>query len=238
MCGVTTRICCCVPMSSCTSIEGAGGDEVACTPSGPGSAPGGVPSLWRVWCVWVALGAQSFGGGVATLALIRRAVVERHRWVDEGEFARCMALSYLAPGINLFALALLLGRRIAGWRGSCVCLAGLVLPSAAITVALTAGYAGLHNLPWVRAAVRGVLPATIGLGLLVSVQIARPVLVAARRDGRGRLLSGLLLIFVASLLAGGTRLPVLAILCVAGGAGAVDAWLRSRGASGGLELRE
>ncbi|MCS6775781.1 MAG: chromate transporter [Chloroherpetonaceae bacterium] len=220
------------------SIEDAGGYGVARVPSGSGPAPGGVPSLWRVWCVWAALGAQSFGGGVATLALIRQAVVERHRWVDEVEFARCMALSYLVPGINLFALALLLGRRIAGWRGSFVCLSGLVLPSAAITVALTAGYAMVRDVPWVRAAVRGMLPATIGLGFLVSVQIARSVLAVAWRDGRGRLSLSLLLIVVSGMLAGSTRLPVLVILCVAGGIGAMDGWLRSRRSSGVSESRE
>ena len=39
------------------------------------------PALWLFLRVWLSLGLQSFGGGAATLTLIRRAVVERHHWL-------------------------------------------------------------------------------------------------------------------------------------------------------------
>lgn len=180
------------------------------------------PSEWFLLRVWFLLGMQSFGGGVATLALIRQAVVERHRWVSEEEFVRCLAISNLAPGINLFALAIMLGKRIAGWRGIFACLFGLIFPSATIAILMTAGYAYLREMDIIQAAMRGVLPATLGLGLLVSIQIARPQLVAARRDGRGSLEVCLGLLLLSAFLAATARLPVLLILFLAGGINAVS----------------
>jgi len=56
------------------------------------------------------------------------------------EFGEAWALSQLSPGIHLVALAGLIGRRAAGWRGVIAAVAGMMIPAAAITVALTAAY--------------------------------------------------------------------------------------------------
>ena len=57
------------------------------------------------------------------------------------EFGEAWALSQLSPGIHLVALAGLIGRRAAGWRGILAAVAEMMIPAAAITVALTAGTA-------------------------------------------------------------------------------------------------
>jgi chromate transporter len=157
---------------------------------------GSNPTPWR-WSalrfcgIWLLLGLQSFGGGVATLALIRRAAVDRYRWLTEAEFTRDWALVQVAPGINLLGVIVLIGRRVRGARGAALALFGLLLPSVAVTLLLTAGYDRLHRLPEMQAALRGVIPATVGLGLLTGLQMARPPLAAARSEGRGRLAVGL-----------------------------------------------
>jgi len=42
----------------------------------------------------------------------------RERWLSAREFGEAWALSQLSPGIHLVALAGLIGRRAAGWRGA------------------------------------------------------------------------------------------------------------------------
>ncbi len=133
--------------------------------------------LW----VWLKLSASSFGGGTATLALIRRAAVDEQGWVTGEEFGRYWSLVQLAPGINLLALTVLLGRRVAGLRGMALALTGLLLPSAALTILLTAAYAHSQHLAVVQAALRGIVPAVAGLGLLTAWQIARPLLTRPAR---------------------------------------------------------
>lgn len=189
--------------------------------------PGGRQSLLRLFGVWLALGAQSFGGGTATLFLIRRAAVERQRWLSAGEFTRYWSLCLVAPGINLLCMTILLGRHVAGIPGVVVALAGLMLPSVSITIVMTALYTGLQDVPAVRAALRGIVPVTIGLGLLTAGSMARPLLQAGRREGRASLGIGVLLLLGSAAAMALLSPPVLAVLCAAGALGASWGWWRS-----------
>lgn len=182
-------------------------------------------SLWLLFRAWLALGLQSWGGGSATLLMIRRELVERRAWLSEADFTRYWAICQIAPGINLLGLTVLIGWRLARAPGAALALLGLLLPSVTITAALTAVYARVRDLPLVESALRGVIPATVGLGLLLSWQMGRPLVAEARGEGRG---SGL----VALLLLGGSAAavllwspPVIIVLLGAGALGALWAWL-------------
>lgn len=182
------------------------------------------PPLVTVLRVWLLLGLQSFGGGAATLTLIRREIVERRRWLIDAEFVRDWALCQVAPGINLVCLTILIGRRLAGARGIGVALLGLLLPSVTITIALTACYAHFRDLRLVQAAVRGVIPGTVGLGLLTSYQMARPLLAVARREGKTSLHWAGIALIGSGLAMALYQPPVLAVLCGVGGLGALLHW--------------
>lgn len=189
---------------------------------------GSQPPSRAFFLLWLSLGLQSFGGGLATLALIRRAAVDEQQWLTEAEFAHDWSLVQIAPGINLLALTILLGRRAAGVRGIALALLGLLLPSAAVTVLLTAAYQQVQNAPLVRDALHGIIPATVGLGLVTAWQIARPTLAQARRLGWGSHLLSLSLLLGSALAAWLLHPPVLVILCGAGMVGAVWNWGRVR----------
>jgi chromate transporter len=193
---------------------------------------------WLLLRVWLGLGLQSFGGGGATLTLIRRAVVEQHRWISAEEFSRDWALCQVAPGINLLGLTILIGRRLGGGTGICLCLLGLLLSSVTLTIALTALYAHIRDSQVVKAALRAVIPASVGLGLLTAYNIARPPLAASRRAGGGAFVFGLLVIAGsgAALLLGEKRLSVVLILAVAGVLSALVHWrydVAAKGRKGG-----
>ncbi len=174
--------------------------------------------------VWLLLGLQSFGGGAATLTLIRREMVERRGWLNDADFVRDWALCQVAPGINLVCLTILIGRRLAGTRGIGVALLGLLLPSVTITIALTACYAHFRDVRLVQAAVRGVIPGTVGLGLLTSYQMARPLLAVAQREGKTSFLWAGTALVGSGLVMALWQPPVLAVLCGVGGLGALLHW--------------
>ncbi|MBX3000095.1 MAG: chromate transporter [Caldilineaceae bacterium] len=189
-------------------------------------------SLWRLFWVWILLGAQSFGGGTATLFMIRRAVVDRHRWLSAEEFTRDWAICQAAPGINLLCMTILVGRRVAGMAGALTALFGLMLPSVAITIAMTALYADLRNQPVIQAALRGVVPATVGLGLLLTVNMVRPLLKASQRESSRSLITSLLIVTGSALAVVIWQLPVILVLCSAGIVSGLSLWgetLRRRG---------
>jgi len=136
--------------------------------------------LTRLTRSWVTVGTQSVGGGTSTLLLIRRLAVDRERWMSAREFGEAWALSQLSPGIHLVALAGLIGRRIAGWRGVVAAVAGMMIPAALITVALTAAYGVIAASPLARAALAGVAPVTGGMTIATAGLLIR----ASRRHGR------------------------------------------------------
>ncbi|CAN5638153.1 hypothetical protein BH11ARM2_BH11ARM2_38520 [soil metagenome] len=180
-------------------------------------------SLWDLGWTFCRLGAQSFGGGSATLILIRREILERRGLIDEEGFTRDWSLCQATPGINLLGLTLLIGWRLRGFWGGLATLFGLLLPSVLITVALTAGYAHYRNSPVVSSALKGIVPATVGLGLLNSFQIARPLFRQSQQEGRGSLLLSIVLLVGAaglSLL----HAPVALVLVGAAGLGALAHW--------------
>ncbi len=133
------------------------------------------PSAWRLLGIWAGIGLQSFGGGASTTLLIQRTFIEKYRWVTAEEFTHLWSVCLLAPGINLIAITALLGRRLGGWRGVVASLAGLLIPSGAITCLLAALFAQVEHSATVQAIVRGVVPATGGVMALVAVNFARPL---------------------------------------------------------------
>jgi chromate transporter len=103
------------------------------------------------------------------------------------EFGEAWALSQLSPGIHLVALAGLVGRRAAGWRGVVAAVAGMMIPAAAITVALSAAYAVIAASPLARAALAGVAPVTGGMTIATAALLVR----ASARRSRAHALTDL-----------------------------------------------
>jgi chromate transporter len=191
------------------------------------------PSLWLFFRVWFALSMQSFGGGPATLTLIRRAMVEQRPWIPDAEFSRYWALVQVAPGINLLALTILIGRRVRGGPGIAIALLGLLLPSVAMTVLITYYYAQIRRATLVQAALAGVLPATVGMGMLTAIGMARPLLAAGRREGTGSLALCLALLIGSGAAVALLHWPVVLVLLAAGGLGAAAGMIQNRGRARG-----
>lgn len=124
---------------------------------------------------WFDVGTQSVGGGTSTLQLIRRVIVERHRWVSVREFNEAWALAQLSPGIHLVALAGMLGHRIARTRGVVVSVGAMMIPAAIVTTLMTAAYGTIADHPLAKAALAGMGPATAGMTLAQALLMVRDV---------------------------------------------------------------
>ncbi|MDB6169379.1 MAG: chromate transporter [Verrucomicrobia bacterium] len=170
------------------------------------------PRLRELFGTWFVFGIQSFGGGSPTFYLIHRACTERG-WLTEAEFIRTWALAQVSPGINLVKLTALVGYKLRGWPGLVATMTGMLLPSATVTVLMTAGFSMIRDRPMVQAAMRGILPATIGLSLAAGARMGRPILNQARQEGRPRLGAHFAVTaFAAALMGTGHFSPVLILL--------------------------
>lgn len=178
-----------------------------------------VMGLARLFWTWLLVGLQSFGGGASTLYLIRRACMARG-WLTEAEFARAWGLVQISPGINLIKLTVILGYQVRGAPGVLVALAGLLAPSAFLTVLMTAGFNAIRDHPAMQAALRGLIPATIGLSLATGLEMAHGLLGRARSEGRSSVAAHIGLILGSAMLLLAANLSPVLVLLISGGVGA------------------
>ncbi len=157
------------------------------------------PGKWQLFRIWASVGLQSFGGGASTTFLIQRTFIEKHKWLSMEEFTQLWNLCILTPGINLVALTILIGRKLGGAWGIAISLAGLLLPSALITCLLTVGFKSVEHLAAVQAILRGVVPATGGIMLLVGLNFALPLIRRGYKEGVLYLLVSIVLIIACAL---------------------------------------
>jgi chromate transporter len=179
------------------------------------------PSKWQLFRIWASVGLQSFGGGASTTFLIQRAFIEKHKWLSMEEFTQLWNLCILTPGINLIALTVLIGRKLGGAWGIAISLAGLLLPSAVITCLLAAGFKTVENLPAVQAILRGVVPATGGIMLLVGLNFALPLIRRGYKEGALYLLASSVLIIACALAVILLKLSVIVVVLGAAFLGAL-----------------
>ncbi len=174
-------------------------------------------NLWEIFVTWLVIGIQSFGGGTSTLLLIHQACIDKG-WLEEDEFLRDWSMVQISPGINLVKFTGLIGYRLLGWPGLASAMAGLLLPSALVTVLMTAGFSIIRDQPVVVAAMKGILPATVGLSITMSIQMGQALLGKAHKEGPLRLGAHLFILGTAALLMAVTSLSPVLVLLVCGGA--------------------
>lgn len=126
-------------------------------------APQPAYSLWQMVGYMAKLGAVGFGGPVALCGYMHRDLVERRKWISEGDYKEGLALAQLMPGPLAAQLAIYLG--FVHYRTSGATLVGLafVLPSFFMVIALGMAYVAYGGLAWMQAVFYGVGAAVIGI---------------------------------------------------------------------------
>lgn len=83
------------------------------------------------------IGAFTFGGGYAMIPLIQREVVEKRRWMEQGDILDIVAIAESTPGPIAINTATFVGYRVGGFAGAGCATLGVVLPSFVIIFALS-----------------------------------------------------------------------------------------------------
>ncbi len=132
-------------------------------------------SLWQLFITFFKIGAFTFGGGWAMIAIIQREIVEKHRWIDKEEFIDLLAMVQSLPGILAVSIAVAIGERLRGAKGCIVAALGTIIPSfvmiLAIAIFLTPEL--ITNNPTLSAIFKGIRPAVVAL-------IVAPVITSAK----------------------------------------------------------
>jgi chromate transporter len=122
-------------------------------------------SLQVVAREWLRIGVTGFGGPPAHVALLRRLVVDRYRWLEPNEFEDANAATGMLPGPASTQLAIYCAYRVAGRSGAVVGGLAFVVPAVALILALSVLFLASSPPSWVRGAGAGAGAAVAAVAL-------------------------------------------------------------------------
>ncbi len=126
----------------------------------------------QLFLTMLKIGAFTFGGGYAMIALLENEFIAKKKWVEKEEFLDMVAIAESTPGPIAINSATYIGYKVCGVLGSFVATLGMVLPSFTIIFAISLFFDRFLSLAFVGYAFRGIqvcviyLIFTAGLKLL------------------------------------------------------------------------
>lgn len=109
------------------------------------------PSLLALFGTFLRLGFTAFGGP-ATIAYIRKMVVEKKVWMDPEIFQDGVAFCQTIPGATAMQTSAYVGLRLRGVRGALLSFLGFGLPAFSLMMILSHLYIQFHHLPFLTSA--------------------------------------------------------------------------------------
>ena len=133
--------------------------------------------LLELFWVFFLIGAFTFGGGYAMIAMIQQQVVSRG-WMTTERLIDFVAIAESTPGPIAVNMATFVGTELGGiWGAACATL-GVVLPSFVVILIVARCYQAFRRSKWMQGIMSGLKPAVVGLiagaALTVAVAIFAP----------------------------------------------------------------
>ena len=169
------------------------------------------------------IGAFTFGGGYAMVALLEREFVEDKQWLSREEFLDMVAIAESTPGPVAVNSATYVGYKIEGVEGAAASTLAVCLPSFVVIYLISLVFDRFLQLSAVASAFRGIQVCVIYLIFSAGVRMLQAL-------DRSLFSSGVLLsVFLAmtSLSLAGISVSSILLILLSGAAG-VAAWLLGR----------
>jgi chromate transporter len=172
------------------------------------------------------MGALSFGGPPAQVALLRDLVVERRRWIDAREFEDANAVTQMLPGPAATQLAIYCAMRAGGPAGAVAGGVVFILPGLLLVLAISALALADEPAEWIVGIGAGAAAAVVAVVVQAGVLLVRGSL-EQRRDGPLLRAVAYVAIGVAATVLAGAGLVLALLAC-----GLIElAWRRRAGAA-------
>ena len=131
---------------------------------------------WTLFLTFLKIGAFTFGGGYAMIALLENEFVERKKWIKKDDFLNMVAIAESTPGPVAINSATYIGYKIAGLFGAAAATVAVCIPSFAVIFCISLFFDQFLSLTWVSRAFRGIQVCVIylisfaGLKMLKSIK--------------------------------------------------------------------
>lgn len=144
-----------------------------CTLLWGGQYPG-APKDVQILSTFSGISLTLFGGGYVVIPALHELFVENLNWLTSAEFADGIAIGQITPG-PIFVTATFIGYKIAGVLGAFLATVAIFTPPAVLTVLLSRFVKILNQSSVVKAAMKGVRAAVIGMIFASAITIGQTI---------------------------------------------------------------
>lgn len=129
--------------------------------------------LLKLFLSFLKIGAFSFGGGYAVLALIQKEIITINRWITPSDFVNIVAIAEMTPGPIAVNSSTYVGYKVGGFTGSALATLGVVLVPVIVTLFTSISFNKFRSLKQVNWILKGIRPAVLGLIAAACIDIGK-----------------------------------------------------------------
>lgn len=129
--------------------------------------------ILQLFTIFFKIGAFTIGGGYAMIPLIEAEIVTKKGWVAREDFLDLLAIAQSAPGVFAVNIAIFIGYRLQGVKGSIITALGAILPSFLIILCIALFFLRFKEIPIVEAIFKGIRPAVVALIAVPTFNLAK-----------------------------------------------------------------
>lgn len=131
--------------------------------------------LITLFLTMLKIGAFTFGGGYAMIALLENEFISKKKWIEKDEFTDMVAIAESTPGPIAINSATYIGYKIAGFLGSLVSTLAICIPSFTIIFLISLFFDEFLSLTYVAYAFKGIQVCVIYLILNAGIKLLKDV---------------------------------------------------------------
>ena len=127
----------------------------------------------ELFLTFLQIGAFSFGGGYAMIALLENEFVEKKKWLEKDEFLDVAAIAESTPGPIAINAATYIGYKNSGMIGSMIATLGICIPSFVIIYAISLFFDAFLSFTLVAYAFKGIQICVVYLILTAGLKMLK-----------------------------------------------------------------
>jgi chromate transporter len=132
---------------------------------------------WRqvvqLFLTFFKIGAFTFGGGYAMIALMEREVVDKRHWITEEDVMDIITIAESTPGVIAVNSATFIGYKTAGFWGAFFATLGVVIPSFTVIFIISLFFLEFKSLKIVSYAFEGIRAGIVVLIVSAAIKLAK-----------------------------------------------------------------
>ncbi|WP_321335376.1 chromate transporter [uncultured Bacteroides sp.] len=118
---------------------------------------------FKILSIFFKIGLFTIGGGYAMIPLIENEIVTKRDWISKEDFLDLLAIAQSAPGVMAINIAIFIGYKLKGIRGSLASTLGVALPSFVIILSIALFFHNFKENQIVERIFKGIRPAVVAL---------------------------------------------------------------------------